>query len=201
MQNCPSTRRHLLGGETVRRITKAAIGGLAGCALVLGGTQGASAAIEATYWFRDALTDLLPTATGPFDSARARITIVDRTNDRTTFRIRVRGIEPPSAPDVVPVGGYGAHLHVNSCDNPAGAGGHYQNDPTAGVTRENEVWFDLVPDADGVATDQTTVSFMPVDVDREMSVVIHVGNAVTGGTRQACLPLDVAGIFPTSATE
>jgi hypothetical protein len=181
----------------VRRITKAALGGLAGFALVLGGTQAASGALEAKYTFRDALTDLLPNpdAVGPFDSATARITIADRTNDKTTFRIRVRGIEPSSSVPV-PDGGYGAHLHVNSCDNPAGAGGHYQNDPAAGITRENEVWFDLVPGEDGVATDQTTVSFTPVD-EGEMSVVIHVGDAATGGIRQACLPLDVSDVFPT----
>ena len=33
-------------GDTVRRITKAALGGLAGCALVLGGTQAASGALS-----------------------------------------------------------------------------------------------------------------------------------------------------------
>jgi hypothetical protein len=180
-----------LGGDTLRRITKVALGGVASCALILGGTQAASGALEAKFSFRDALTDLL-TDKGPFDSATARLTIADKTDDRTTFRIQVRGIEPST----VPAGGYGAHLHVNSCDNPLGAGGHYQNDPTAGVTRENEVWFDLVPDEDGLANDQTTVSFTPVD-EGEMSVVIHVNNAETGGTRQACLPLDVTGIFPT----
>jgi hypothetical protein len=180
----------------VRRITKAAIGGLAGCALVLGGTQAASGAIEAKSWFRDTLTDLL-TADGPFDSAKAKITIAKRTNGSTTFRIRVRGIQPSEVPE----GGYGAHLHVNACDAIGGPGLHYQNDPLAGANRENEVWFDLVPDEDGVAYDQTTVAFVPVDVDGEMSVVIHVGNAATGGTKQACFPLSVSGIFPASPTE
>jgi hypothetical protein len=192
MPSCPGTSRHLSRGETVRRITKAAIGGLAGCALVLGGTQGASAALEAKYWFRDALTDLL-TTDGPFDSAKARITIADKTNDKTTFRIRVSGIEPST----VPAGGYVAHLHVNSCDDPAGPGGHYQNEPGAGANRVNEVWFDLEPDEDGVATDQTTVSFAPVD-EGEMSVVIHVGNAAAAGDKQACLSLDVSDVFPSS---
>ena len=179
----------------MRRITKVALGGVASCALILGGTQAASGALEAKFSFSDALTDLLTTE-GPFDSAAARITIADRTNDRTTFRIRVRGIEPSSSVPV-PAGGFGAHLHVNSCDNALGAGGHYQNDPEAGVNRENEVWFDLVPGEDGVATDQTTVNFTPVD-EGEMSVVIHLGDAATGGTRQACLSLDVSDVFPTS---
>jgi hypothetical protein len=178
----------------VRRITKAAIGGLAGCALVLGGTQGASAALEAKTWFRDTLTDLLTDEPGPFDSARAKITIAEKTDGSTTFRIRVRGIEPSSVPE----GGYGAHLHVNSCDALGGPGPHYQNNPAAGATRENEVWFDLVPDEKGVAHDQTSVSFVPWDVDGEMSVVIHVNNASIGGTKQACFPLSVSDVFPTT---
>jgi hypothetical protein len=178
----------------MRRITKAAIGGLAGCALVLGGTQGASASLEAKHWFRAALTDLLTDDPGPFDSARARITIADKTNDRTTFRIRVRGIEPST----VPAGGYVAHLHVNSCDDPAGPGGHYQNEPGAGANRVNEVWFDLQPDKHGVATDQTTVKFVPAD-EGQMSVVIHEGNAAAAGDKQACLSLDVSEVFPKTS--
>ncbi|HEY9468490.1 MAG TPA: hypothetical protein VIQ76_02635 [Propionibacteriaceae bacterium] len=179
----------------MRRLTKAVLGGLAGSALVLGGTQAASAALEAKFSFRDALTDLLE-APGPFDSAKAKITVAESTNGSTTFRIHVRGI----GPSAVPEGGYGAHLHVNSCDDPAGPGGHYQNNPTAGANRTNEVWFDLVPDEDGVAKDQTTVAFVPLDVDGKMSVVIHVGNALTGGTKQACFPLSVPQWIP-AATE
>jgi hypothetical protein len=184
----------------VRRITKAALGCFAGFALVLGGTQAASGALEAKYSFRDALTDLLPNPdeVGPFDSATARITIADKTDDKTTFRIHVRGIGPSTDEAPVPAAGYGAHLHVNSCDNPlpVGTGPHYKNNPELVNDRENEVWFDLVPGEDGVATDHTTVKFTPVD-EGEMSVVIHVGDAATGGIKQACLSLDVSDVFPT----
>ena len=64
-------------GDTLKRITKAALGGLAGCALVLGGTQAASGALsEILRIHEDDLADLLmePTA-GPLDSAKATITI------------------------------------------------------------------------------------------------------------------------------
>jgi hypothetical protein len=80
------------------------------------------------------------------------------------------------------------------------AEGHYNDNVIrslpADVSRNTEVWFDLVPNQDGVAEDETTVLFVPVDGDGRMSVVIHVGNAETGGVRQACLPLDVSKIFP-----
>jgi Cu/Zn superoxide dismutase len=213
----------------VRRITKAVLGGLAGSALVLGGTQAASAALEAKFWFRDGLTDLLKTE-GPFDSAKAKITIAERTNGRTTFRIRVRGIDPSIAGSTL-----GSHLHTGKCvegdfgnpdaDVPAIPGGqagpHYNHDvvvggkkfPAAGVAPEDtarigpetEVWFDLVTDEGGVAGDETTVPFVPVDPDGVMSVVVHVAstNPDTGaaGTRQACFPLSVPQWIPAPANE
>jgi hypothetical protein len=55
----------------------------------LGDTQAASGALAEKNWFRDTVTDLL-THSGPFDSAKARITIAEKTDGSTTFRIRVR---------------------------------------------------------------------------------------------------------------
>ena len=198
----------------MRRITKAALGCFAGFALVLGGTQAASGAMEEKNWFRDTLTDLM-TDDGPFDSATARITIAEKTDGSTTFRIRVRRIDT-SYP--VPDGGFGSHLHTGKCvegdvgddtvDPPVipgfQAGGHYNDNAIRGlpaeISRNTEVWFDLVPDQKGVAESEAKVPFKPVDLDGEMSVVIHVAatNPTTGGasTRQACLPLDVSGILP-----
>jgi Cu/Zn superoxide dismutase len=196
----------------VKRLTKAVLGGVAGCALALGGTQFASGALEAKYSFRDALTDFL-TTDGPFDSATAKITIADKTRDKTTFRIRITGIDPSIAGTTL-----GSHLHTGKCvDGDFGtstppvipgfqAGPHYNHNAVMGLPAEvspkTEVWFDLVPDEDGVAQDQTTVHFVPVDPDGYMSVVVHVlpTNTTTGaaGTRQACFPLSVAGIFPTT---
>jgi len=62
------------------------------------------------------------------------------------------------------------------------------------VSPQTEVWFDLVPDADGVAVDQTLVPFITDrGISGERSVVIHMEatNETTGGAgpRQACLPL------------
>jgi Cu/Zn superoxide dismutase len=181
--------------------------------------------LEAKFWFRDGLTDLLPTAQGPFDSAKARITIAEKTSGKTTLRIRIRGIDPSIAGRTL-----GSHLHTGTCLAGSGtsAGPHYNHDviahhktfplvgqdpgpDTAEVSPNTEVWFDLVPDEDGVAVDQTTVPFEPIDPDGAMSVVVHElptdkdGSTATGigsaGARQACFPLSVSGIFPTSSTE
>jgi hypothetical protein len=222
------TQALILGG-TVKRITKAVLGGLAGSALVLGGTQAASAALEAKFSFRDALTDLLETP-GPFDSAKARITIAERTDGSTTFRIRVRGIDPSIEGATL-----GSHLHTGKCVEgdfgdpdaevpaiPGGqAGPHYNHDvvvggkklPAEGVAPEDiarigpetEVWFNLTANAAGVAFDETTVPFVPVDPDGVMAVVVHVGptNPLTGAasTRQACFPLSVPQWVPAPTTE
>lgn len=214
----------------MNRITKAALGGIAGCALVFGGTQGASAAFLAKEWFRDTLTDLLITP-GPFDSAKAKITIAERTNGKTTFRIRVRGIDTSTVATGTTLG---AHLHTGSCvegdfGSPAAdgvpavipgakAGPHYNNDvvvggkkfpaadvapgDTARISSNTEVWFNLVPDEEGIASDETTVPFVPQDADGVMSVVIHVAptdpNTGKAGDRQACFPLSVPQWIPTA---
>jgi Cu/Zn superoxide dismutase len=214
----------------VRRITKAAIGGLAGVTLVLGGTQAANGALVAKEWFRDTLTDLL-TADGPFDSAKAKITIAERTNGTTTFRIRVRGIDPSIAGETL-----GSHLHTGKCvegdtgtpadgDIPATipgglAGPHYNHQvvaegkvfPTtalpsgpnvAEINADTEVWFNLVPDEEGIAFDETTVPFVPRDPDGFMAVVIHVmptdPNTGKAGDRQACFPLSVPQWIPKAS--
>jgi Cu/Zn superoxide dismutase len=211
----------------VRRITKAVIGGLAGVALVAGGTQAASGALVAKDWFRDTLTDLL-TADGPFDSAKAKIVITERTDGTTTFRIRVRGIDPSIAGTAL-----GSHLHTGKCVEgdfgtpavgevaatiPGGlAGPHYNHQvvaegkvfPTtavpsgpnvAEISADTEVWFDLVPDEDGIASDETTVPFVPQDPDGVMAVVIHDmatdPNTGKAGNRQACFPLSVPQWIP-----
>lgn len=211
----------------MRRITKAAVGGFAGLALVVGGAQAANGALVAKEWFRDTLTDLL-TTDGPFDSAKAKITITERTNGTTTFRLRVRGIDQSIAGERL-----GSHLHSGKCvagdvgapadgDIPATipgglAGPHYNHQvvtegkvfPTAAVpsgptvaeiSPNTEVWFDLVPDEDGVAADETTVPFVPQDPDGVMAVVIHVmptdPNTGKAGDRQACFPLSVPQWIP-----
>jgi hypothetical protein len=180
----------------VRRITKAVLGGLAGSALVLGGTQAASAALEAKFWFNHDLKDLSTEQVGPFDWATAKTTITQRTK-KTTFRLHVRGIDPSAAGET-----FAAHLHVGPCGT--NTGGHYKNDPLGPADRENEVWFDLVPDEEGVARDNSSVSFVPIDGDLafvpgEMSIVIHElpnGTSVNPNPKQACFPLSVPQWVP-----
>ena len=180
----------------MRRSTKAAISGLAGCALVLGGTQAASASSQ---WLQIRERAEFFTATGPLFDAKGKITIGEAENGATVFRLRVTGIDTTSDPSIV---GrlLGSHLHAGSCEErdfgsatpstaPGGkAGPHYNHDvmahgksfPGPGVTNpgevspRTEVWFDLVVDAEGNASDKAKVSFVPVDQDGIMSVVVHV---------------------------
>ena len=191
----------------MKRITKAALSGLAGFALVLGGTQAASG-VTGTFKFQKFLTDLLTVNDdGPFDSARAKTTVAKTANGGTTFTIRVTGIDPSAVPAV----GVGAHLHVGPCDDDAttitveGPGPHFNTDTLAGISppavnSRTEVWFDLVPDEDGMAYDVSSVNFVPVDQDGKMSIVIHEGIASVASTKQACFPLSVSGIFPTTVS-
>jgi Cu/Zn superoxide dismutase len=191
-------------GDTLRRITKAALGGLAGCALALGGTQLAAGVIGMFSYGDNGDGDVtnLP-AEGPFDDASLTLQ-VKKSGDGTNFVLDVTGINPTAAGKE-----YGAHLHTGICDplglNAGMAGPHYnhlvvaEGVPVADaeISRRTEVWFDLVPNVDGVARDSTTVKFVPVDPDLVMSIVIHNDATAlkTGvaGARAACFPLDVSG--------
>jgi hypothetical protein len=206
----------------LKRITKAALGGLAGCALALGGTQVASGVLSTI--FREQSGDLLA-AEGPFDMAKATISIAVDGNT-TTFNIDLTKIDPSQLDPLQPV--LGSHLHTGPCVEGDGgsAGPHYNHDVvtnnkrfpvpgelktygyTADISTSTEVWFDLEPHADGNASDasdETTVPFVPVDPDGVMSVVVHAKgtNPTTGtaGDRQACFPLSVSGIFPATVTK
>jgi hypothetical protein len=188
----------------LRRITKAALGGLAGCALVLGGTQVASSASLLKELFSGNLVDLdtdgqttAPLTIGAFDSAEASLKVTETSDGGTTFWIRVKGIDLAFAGQT-----FGSHLHTGSCaiDNPGGAGGHYQHaDPDLTSLREKEVWFDIVPNEEGVAVDRTVAPFVPKDNngvdDGVMSIVIHAKSTNpddgSAGAREVCLPLDV----------
>jgi superoxide dismutase, Cu-Zn family len=198
----------------LRRITKAALGGLASSALVLGGTQVASGALSMdTYNYPS--TDLgdYQESPGPFDSAAAELRVLV-TPAGSTFKLTVSGVDPSVAPSE-----YGAHLHTGICvdgdyaipkkDRVAGwqALGHYNHDVVLGnspieISPKTEVWFDLISEADGTVTYQAVVPFLPVDPDGVMSVVVHAlpTNPDTGGAgpRQACMPLDVSEWAPTT---
>jgi Cu-Zn family superoxide dismutase len=197
----------------VKRIAKAALGGIAGSALILAGTQVAGA--STTYRYVDKLGDF-SAEEGPFDSTTAKVTIVENDDGTTTFSIKITGIDISAAGEE-----FGAHLHTGPCvdgdyANPsiqknAGslAGPHYNADIAAGVpaaeaeiSPDTEVWFELITSKeDGAASDQVTVPFVPVDSGGVMSIVIHADhtNPDTGlaGARQACFPLLVPQWDPT----
>ena len=181
----------------MRRIVKAALGGVAVCVLILGATQAANAEVPVTsYGYSGPLTDLQPYSTGPFDGADAVVKVIESPTGDTKFGIRIKGIGPSA------VGEFGAHMHVGPCvaGDPAAALGHYNTDRLAGIATprispETEVWLDLVPDEDGVAVDHTQVPFLPDPGENNArSIVIHVEatDEDTGlaGARQACLPLE-----------
>jgi hypothetical protein len=195
-------------GDTVRRITKAALGGLAGGALILGGTQVAVGVIEMFPTDGGVAIDLDPTTTdAPFDGASVTLQVQKNGGDGTNFVLDVTGINQAAVGEE-----FGAHLHSKACHDTSG-GPHYNHEVVAGgvpvedaeISRRTEVWFDLVPNADGVARDSSTVKFVPVDPEvldplvgpglvQPMSIVLHNDSTApkTGkaGLREACFTLD-----------
>ena len=158
-------------GDTLKRITKAALGGLAGCALVLGGTHGRRA--RQLHTGTSTNSETIFAADGPFDSTTGKVTIVehdDGTHRRSASRSRESTL-PSTGTE------FGAHLHTGPCvDGDTGArfahARRYSAAPTttpfytpltlpvkyadilvADRTAKNEVWFSLVPSKeDGAAS-------------------------------------------------
>jgi Cu/Zn superoxide dismutase len=202
----------------VKHITKAALGGLAGCGLILAATLTASGeSADTRQVYTGALIDLdtddtdLYLTTGAFDTARAKVTIAESA-ESTMLSIKVTGIDASASGRLI-----GAHLHVGKCAEgvPGSALGHYNNQmvPAGTLTSyslaeknpRTEAWFDIVPDKeDNAASFQTTVPFVPKDVDGHMSIVLHVDPTaeITGaaGNREACFPLSVPQWIPQSAS-
>ena len=196
----------------MKRITKAVLGGLGGCGLILGATQaatgeapvgysiGSSEVVNYDYDSKD-LVDLQLTTDGPFDGASATLKIKESAEDFSSdFKFQVSDIKSSAGTE------FGAHLHTGECVKGAGAlaGPHYN--AGGGISEETEVWFSLVPNEKGVATSSAEVPFVPKDslsTDKTlplpnpgiMSIVIHVAptNPVDGSAsfRQACFPLEV----------
>jgi superoxide dismutase, Cu-Zn family len=126
----------------------------------------------------------------------AQVSVVEKqqAGDHTEIRLQVRGLQPNRM--------YGAHVHVNACGlSGQDAGPHYQNikDPVSPSTDpkyanpKNEVWLDLMTDAQGAALAQSTLDwrFRP---NGARSVVIHAehthtepGKAGSAGARLACV--------------
>jgi hypothetical protein len=170
----------------LRRITKAALGGLAGCAMIVGATQAANG--EPPLELSSPSGSLLFIQSGSaFDNAQVTLQIKEAP-DATNFKITVEDIDKSETNPV-----HGAHLHVGPCTEGTDTTlGHYKDgDPLAAATSQNEVWFDLETNIFGDATDSTTVPFVPVDQDGVMSIVIHAGPAAEKTSKLACFPLVV----------
>jgi hypothetical protein len=176
----------------VRRITKAALGGLAGCALILGTTQAANGSVVEFNTFGPLVKIPLPStwpsepSNDAFDNASATLRIKDAT-EASNFKLTVTNIDSTAGPV------HGAHLHNGPCPSPEDpskdtTSGHYKADLSIPVAvPENEVWFDLVPNDHGTATDSTTAQFVPVDNDGVMSIVIHARSAAIPTAQSAKL--------------
>jgi hypothetical protein len=201
-KNFRATHRSDSRGDTLRRITKAALGGVASCALILGGTQLASSETLLQQVFPGWLADIDPDNVGPpptftpmtgaFDSAKAKLKVTETSGGSTTFELEVKEIDP----DPMLVGRtFGSHLHVGPCVTGIDTtSGHYQHQDLAHLPlKDKEVWFEVVPNEHGEAFYRTVVPFVPTDPDGVMSIVIHTGvtNEVTGlaGPKEVCLPL------------
>jgi Cu/Zn superoxide dismutase len=193
----------------VKRITKAALGGIAGCALILGATQAAIGESKfITYqWGPKVLADLRPEVSGgPLDGASASLRILETPDEGTGFRLRVTDINTAVANKE-----FGAHLHVGPCNeriivsteptvvSADTTAAHYKHG-VGQASPLNEVWFNLAPDEGGVANDETWVSFDISDVTDPggvMSVVLHrdptdpTTQTGVAGPREACLPVVV----------
>lgn len=57
----------------------------------------------------------------------------------TNVTVNIAGLDPTKS--------YGSHLHNGTCAS--GGGGHYQHDPSGGVTPPNELWLSSTDDAQG----------------------------------------------------
>jgi len=193
----------------LRRITKAVLGGIAGSVLVFGATQVATGESRfITYELLPALlADLRPDVSGgPLDGASASLRIIESSDEGTGFRLRVTGINTSVAKPE-----FGAHLHAGPCSerfivstepvllSPDTTEGHYKHG-SGQASPLNEVWFNLAPDEEGVANDETWVSFDIRDVTSPggfMSVVLHrdptdpTTSTGVAGPREACLPVVV----------
>jgi hypothetical protein len=142
----------------------------------------------AALHFRSDLRDLEPAVAGPFDDARARLTLVP--GERTKAVFVVRGVDRSVRGRT-----FGAHLHSGPCvaGDGAAALGHYNHSTTTPprVNDHTEIWLDIRVDREGHARSTTRVHWAPTAGMH--SVVIHANPTAVDGTagpRIACLPVE-----------
>lgn len=116
----------------------------------------------------------------PAAGARGTVTACP-TGSGATFKLAVNGLVANRM--------YGAHVHVLPCTE--GAGGHYRHQAEAGAVQTNEVWLDVMTDANGQGT-ASAVTDWPVPKGKAMSVVIHdhmTGEGGAAGPKLTCVNL------------
>lgn len=151
-------------------------------------TTVAPAVADVAMRFRADLRDLAPATAGPFDAARAKLTL--DTSDGTRAVLIVHGVDPAVAGRT-----FGAHLHVGPCvaGNGAAALGHYNHSGTVPATVDDrtEIWLDVTINAEGNGRSVSRVDWAPLAGAR--SVVVHANPTApdgTAGARLACLPVE-----------
>ncbi|WP_457253571.1 hypothetical protein [Pedococcus sp. P5_B7] len=161
----------------------------AACAAIVGvGAAVAPAVAGAALNFNSGLRDFAPTASGPFDGASAKLTLVG--TDATQAVFVVHGVDPAVAGRT-----FGAHLHRGPCvaGNGGAALGHYNHSATtpATVNDQTEIWLDVTINDGGNGQSMARVDWAPAAGPR--SVVIHANPTAadgTAGARLACLPVE-----------
>ncbi len=159
--------------------------GTAGIALV---ATMAPAVAAVSLKFRDDLRDFATTVAGPFDAARAKLTIAAKDGTQTT--LIVHGVDPAVSGRT-----FGAHLHNGPCieNDGAAALGHYNHSGTSPLTVSDrtEIWLDVTIDDEGNARSTSHVDWA-LQAGAH-SVVIHANPTApdgTAGARLACLPVE-----------
>lgn len=124
--------------------------------------------------------------------ARAKVHSVRTSSGKTVVVLHVKGATPNRH--------FGSHVHVAACSQNK-AGGHYQNvvAPAGQAANplyanpENEVWLDLVTDAEGNGSAQAVVDFQFRE-DGANAIIIHDRHTDhsngTAGSKLGCLDAD-----------
>lgn len=107
-------------------------------------------------------------------------------SDHSLVRMHAEGLQPRQE--------YGVHVHFGTCLQYQG---HFQYQTPGPVTRDNEIWLDLIANPAGRARDQVKVPRLDVNA-RPLSIVIHAlsnpdhapGQPGHPGARIACANLD-----------
>jgi Cu/Zn superoxide dismutase len=171
---------------TFARTVPFVAGAAAGLLLAAATAAGATAPDRA--WGAGQLRDLQP-ATGQLtDRATAQV-VATEADGTTTVTLKVQGLDRASAGTTL-----GAHVHVGTCVEGAGAaaGPHYNATGGQVVSDETEVWLDFTVQSNGTAQAAATVPFVIPGAGAGAVVIhaLHTDHATgAAGARWACLPV------------